>query len=230
MKGLLFTPEMFLAVMTGRKTQHRRVVPGKLKQYEEGWSLNGKAPRLLPEDWCQYQPGEVVCMLTTWAVAREYDHLSPLSVAALRSDFGGGDRRIWLAGISPKPDWAGKSRPGRFLPDAMRSLMPRLKIGDVDVQRVQQISEAAAVAEGVVSPRYYVETDRDSSFQIDMASAMKVPAVGDVMTVGTLTKVEPVGAVQLFRKLWNSINAKRKKGWSRNPQVFAIKFSREVTA
>jgi hypothetical protein len=223
MKGLLFTPEMFRAVLMGRKTQTRRVVPGKLKQYEEGWSLNGKAPRTVPADWSPYQPGETVCMLTTWSVAKTYDEFAPCVVGDLITH-GGGDRRLWLSGIAGKPEWAGKSRPGRFMPNSLRPLMPKVKIVDVDVQRVRQISEADAIAEGV-APQYRVESAIGSAI---IESHVAPPVAGCVVTgLGELIKVTPLGR-KPFRSLWNSINEKRGASWAQNPQVFVIKFSREV--
>lgn len=204
MKGLLFTPKMAQAVMDGRKTQTRRVVPGKLKLYEEGWSLDGLAPRTCDIDWCQYEPGETVCLLTTWAVAVQFDGLKPTELSpriALE--------RFWHAGMNtPKPNWAGKSRPGRFLPNILRHLMPSLKIVDVDVQRVRQISETDAMAEGVKRDGggwIYIEEDGTPSHSVRCSTAHRA-----------------------FRSLWNSINAARGYSWARNPQVFVIKFDVEL--
>lgn len=226
MKGLLFTPEMARAVIAGRKTQTRRVVPGKLKQYEEGWSLNGDAPRTLPGDWCTYQPGETVCLLTTWAVAKQFDDKRPMELSPRTTT-----ARFWHAGMGmPKPEWAGKSRPGRFLPNTLRHLMPALRIVDVDMQRVRQISEADAAAEGVIT-RWYLLRFEDSSALIQLSPDQPPPAAGELIKCGRLglrvrkiIEVSPRHARDAFRVLWNSIPAERGYSWSRNPQVFVIKF------
>lgn len=225
MKGLLFTPEMARAVIAGRKTQTRRVVPGKIKPCRIGddvyYALLAKSasphPRSLPSDWCQYQPGETVCMLTTWAVAKQFDHLKPTKLSPRIAPV-----LFWHAGSgSPKPGWAGKSRPGRFLPNKLRHLMPALKIVDVDVQRVRHISGADAVAEGVPAD-YFVEFAGGGSAIV--TSPSMAPEVGFTFTPGgKTTKVEP-RARENFRVLWNSINAARGYSWQKNPQVFVIKF------
>lgn len=203
MKGLLFTPEMARAVIAGRKTQTRRVVPGVIKPCRIGedvyYSHFAKStsphPRPLPGDWCQYQPGEKVCLLTTWAVAKQFDDLKPTELSPRIAP-----ARFWHAGMGTlKPEWAGKSRPGRFLPNKLRHLMPALEIVDVDVQRVREITEEDAKAEGVVC---------------------KVKYHGTTATIET--------ARIAFRSLWNSINAERGYSWARNPQVFVITFREEL--
>jgi hypothetical protein len=211
MKGLLFTPEMARAVIAGRKTQTRRVVPGKLKLYEEGWSLDGQAPRTCDIDWCQYEPGTTVCLLTTWAVAEEFDHIRPSKLPKRAW------RTLWHAGMTKRKPLAnvpplGRSRPGRFLPNAMRHLMPSLAITDVDVQRVRQISDADAIAEGIAEkyPGALAHYD-DGSF-----------------SGGPSPSLVCHSPRRSFRSLWNSINAVRGKSWARNPQVFVIKFDVEI--
>jgi hypothetical protein len=204
MKGLLFTPEMARAVMREQnpKTETRRVVPGRLKLYEEGWSLDGRAPRTCDIDWCQYEAGTVVCLLTTWAVAKQFDNRKPSRLSPRTTAL-----RFWHAGMgTPKPEWAGRLRPGRFLPNKLRHLMPALRIGDVDVQRVRQISAAAAIAEGIDTGCVSngVKVFRDYSQPYIWVADPRVS----------------------FRSLWNSINAKRGYSWARNPQVFVIKFGR----
>lgn len=214
MKGLLFTPEMARAVLRKNmppKTQTRRVVPGVIKPcrvfddtyYYMETEKKATPPRDIPADFCHYRPGEIVCLLTTWAVEEKYDHVRPseIPMAAFPS--------FWHAGMSKRKPLAnvpplGKSRPGRFLPNAMRHLMPALTIGDVDVQRVREITEVDAIAEGVEPIGLY-----DWRHYGDDAVACS-------------------SARRSFRSLWNSINAKRGKSWARNPQVFVVKFSREA--
>jgi hypothetical protein len=89
------------------------------------------------------------------------------------------DRGVW-------EDTDGSVVPGKWQPSIH---MPRigsritLEITDVRVQRLQEITDEDARAEGVAS--------RDD-----------------------------------FRRLWDSINAKRGYGWTTNPWVFAINFKR----
>lgn len=223
MKGLLFTPEMAYAVLTGRKTETRRVVPGRMKRYEEGWSLNGDAPRTLPGDWCHVHEGDEVCVLTTWAVAAKYDDVRPsdLPKAAFAT--------FWHAGTTcVKPlcrvPALGKSRPGRFLPNTMRHLMPKLRIEEVVVRHVREIDEASAVAEGVTTEEYLVEASHGSAV-VRPPIRSQIPLRGTITgALGMVTKVTPLGARRAFQALWDTINRKRGHGWARNPQVFVIRF------
>lgn len=84
-----------------------------------------------------------------------------------------------------------------------------LTVSDVRVQRVQDISETDAVAEGL-SP--YGGGDVDA---LGQWHRLYDTMVGD-----------PGGdfAIPVFRDLWNSINEKRGFGWDANPWVIALTF------
>lgn len=89
------------------------------------------------------QPADRLRMLTTWAVRDEFDHLKPTCV-----NFGA--TRFWHAGMSEcKPAWAGRLRPGRFLPKAERVRMPLLEVKAIRAERIQSITEDDAIAEGI---------------------------------------------------------------------------------
>ncbi len=210
MKGLLFTPEMARAVMReiDPKTNTRRIinpqpndvgfgrncqvhpyctgVPWPVAYYERRGTCWNSSDPLKPA----YKVGERVCLLTTWAVHHLMNGEKPTELG----DCIGG---FWHAGMGDKPGWCGKSRPGRFLPNHLRPLMPMLEITEVRVQRVQDISEADALAEGAEpvacgeNSVYFKERHR-------------------------------LG----FMSLWDSINAKRGFGWAQNPWVWAYTFRR----
>lgn len=80
-----------------------------------------------------------------------------------------------------------------------------LEIVNVRVERVQDISEEDAIAEGV--DRY--------------CEGWKSYTVRD----GRVTT-----AVASYRTLWDSLNAKRGFGWDKNPWVWVVEFKREVAA
>lgn len=92
----------------------------------------------------------------------------------------------WRAGESPC-----RWRPSMFMPRWASRL--NLTVKAVRVERVQDISEEDAIAEGV--------------------------------TLRGCTRYEGE-ARAAFRKLWESINAKRGYGWDVNPWVFVISFDR----
>ena len=158
MKGLQFSGAMAVAVCNGTKTQTRRTsglhhvngadydligIDGACATFarrdEPGTTVTVK---------CRYAPGDRLCLLSSWAVSREFDDLKPTALPARVAGAG----RIWHAGLStPKPTWAGKSRPTRSLTNPLRALVPHFKVESVRVERLQAITDSDALAEGVVS-------------------------------------------------------------------------------
>lgn len=159
--SILFTGPMVHAILDGQKTQTRRIIKPQpihrqnCEDYVAGWVWRfrgveyeigqdsdfwqAEAPKLCPYG----VPGDRLRMLSTWAVHQKYDHLRPLQLNKRV--------RVWTPWQDvPKPDQFGKMRPGRFCPLWMRKRwMPLAEITDVRVERVQDISEEDAVAEGV---------------------------------------------------------------------------------
>jgi hypothetical protein len=114
----------------------------------------------------------------------------------------------------PASDYGLKVTPSIFMPRWASRIT--LEITDVRVQRLQDISEADAKAEGVESPdkeRY----ERDDS----ICARCGGPGVID------LDCAECDTHTKRFRNLWDSINAKRAP-WSSNPWVWALTFARKV--
>jgi hypothetical protein len=92
---------------------------------------------------------------------------------------------------------AGRFRAAMHMPRWATRLT--LKVTDVRVARVQEISEADALAEGVSGVCRNLDT-------------------GDTSRDGN-------AALMNFARLWDSINASRGAGWSENPWVCCIGFS-----
>lgn len=175
--AILFSAEMMAAIWALQKTQTRRVInPQPVHDDGTIWSLRVLGPEMYapamydrdgemypgPDvfgiydeygDWgrvCPYgRPGDLLVPRSTWSTLPDFDHLKPsqLDPAAV-ADF------FWIAGREPKPEHFGKSRPGRFLPKILWHLLPRLEILRIGAERVQDISEADAYAEGLgLDPR-----------------------------------------------------------------------------
>lgn len=93
-----------------------------------------------------------------------------------------------------------------------------LRITDVRVERVQDISEADAIAEGVSIP-------------VDSDGNMLIQITGEYLPVNyTEKKYTESSESEIIRAhfaaLWDSLNAKRGYPWSMSPWVFALSFER----
>jgi hypothetical protein len=208
---IIFTTSMVQAIQEGRKTQTRRVInrlrgfgyitefgPSETKGYD--WHFRDK--RMRWNDITQerliaslpYQPGDLLWVRETWAniskpgyppeiiYKADDDHHDPANDAPGEYEFDGGkwrspyhlfkkDARLWLEVVS------------------------------VRVERVQDISEWDARAEGWPAERELF------------------PAIN------TMYKVQ-----RWYRGLWDSLNAKRGYGWEQNPWVWVIEFKRSTHA
>lgn len=217
-RPILFSGEMVRAILNGRKTQTRRVI--KPQPYPNGWKFDGDkihcwndylppSATLLDvgsgrdryttsdvEGWetdCPYgAPGDRLWVRETWAVHSWRDHLPAREARKYQENgeghclwyragggYGGCDahqRGRWRASIH-MPRWASRLT---------------LEITEVRVQRVQEISEGDAIAEGC-----FDEKEHDGSLP-----------------------------TEVFRVLWDSLNAKRGYAWDSNPWVWALTFKR----
>ena len=135
--GMLFTSQMVRAILEGRKTQTRRVAkpvkhPDLGNLYTPGALAMGREPQNVIDRACPLgQPGDRIYVRETWQVA-------------------GGNSGIWYAatdsktdeGNSPVTNW----RPSIHMPKDLARIW--LEVTGVRVERLQDISEADALAEG----------------------------------------------------------------------------------
>ena len=198
-RPILFSAPMVRAILAGTKTQTRRAI-----------TIPQRGAFVLRDDgggWWPYQSDDgesVICndgnerpmncpydahrlwVRETFA-PRYFDDGKP----GYRADWDGR-----AADVCPEPKW----KPSIF----MRRHESRitLEVTDVRVERLRDISEADAIAEGV-APRLRLVAD----------------AGGDREVRDT--------AVDVYRDLWDSINGKRVGcAWSDNPWVWVVSFKR----
>lgn len=184
-RPIIFSGDSVRAIRAGRKTQSRRVVKNA-KPY---------APTDSDIDvlWatgqirCPFgQPGDHLWVREAWQKARpdiRMDGTSPVAYMATDAHPATGYGPFGHEWKSPlfMPRWASRIT---------------LEITGVRVERVQNISDADAIAEGIDA--VYI-------------------ALAD-MTHGATSPIEE------FRALWNGINARRGFGWDINPWVWVIEF------
>ena len=184
-RGIIFSKPMVLALQAGIKTQTRR----KLK-FQPG--DQGALPSLSS---CPYgHPGDRLWVRESWRTLREFDDWQPGKMpptAPLRYEADGQYR-----GPQFEP---GRLRQGLFMP-RWGSRM-ELEITEVRLQKLQDITEPEAVAEGVqvvrngVTKNDYLADEEDKDL---------------------------LGAVDLYRAVWESLHGVG--SWDQNPWIWVVTF------
>lgn len=141
MKKILFNDKFGLtqAVLDGRKTQTRRIIkfsPIDAKYVkEEGWSIGGYVASEIINRYSRYKVGEVVAVAQSYSDFMEADKVLYRTV----KEVDGYRREL----ASEQKGWNNKL----FV---CADLMPhRIRITDVRVERLNDISESDCIAEGI---------------------------------------------------------------------------------
>lgn len=217
-RPILFSGAMVRAILEGRKTQTRRVLKSPpppecgihymlgneswldtenrtpLRHTWEAWG--GPLFYGRPEGYLcgshtvpmPYAPGDRLWVRETWAAVEP-------NIAPPEFPDGRLFRASWPYEPECKPVW----KPSIHMPRWASRLT--LVVKDVRVQRLQEIGEADAQAEGVLISERLEElgTEDWPEFPADYRDA--------------------------FHVLWDSLNAKRGYGWDVNPWVVAVTFT-----
>lgn len=140
---ILFNTEMVRAILDGRKTCTRRVI--KLPENMDGVPVGKNGDSSNPLGFMYpggikrppYQPGDILYVRETWCAlpVNEAGHMRGHSIYYYRAD---GDLR--------PEGWRGKWRPSIHMPKEAARIW--LKVTDVRVERLQEITEEQAKLEG----------------------------------------------------------------------------------
>lgn len=199
-RPIIFTSESVRAILDGRKTQTRRIVKhipmlgeplawcAAAKAQEPGWvHIVGDHRRFCPYG----QPGDRL-----WVREAFFDHSFD------------GEKDVTMIEYRAS-EWERDGDGGGWSPSIH---MPRwasrivLEITGVRVERLQEITEIDAQAEGVL--------EMDGQLN-DLALVRRAKAIGECVEDGRVW----------FAELWDSINGKR-ASWESNPWVWVIEFRR----
>ncbi|HDU2650365.1 hypothetical protein WFR23_00515 [Yersinia enterocolitica] len=205
-RPILFNAEMVNAILDGRKMQTRRII--KL-DHERGMvnpvvrGRNGEISsitcRLVPMLCPLGQPGDQLWVREAWAVSSIYDGCPP-------RDINPGSKPGWC-GIryAASHEWIGiKGRPSIHMPRWASRI--NLKITDVRVERLNNISEENAKAEG--AQKYDI-----SRFTTDEINLLDAPL-----------KNPDTPYTNGFALLWESCYGSG--SWAANPFVWVIGFEK----
>ncbi|HFD3725645.1 TPA: hypothetical protein ACSPMQ_005879 [Pseudomonas aeruginosa] len=172
-RPILFNDQMVRAILEGRKTVTRRVV--KPQPDFLGSMVDPNTPfktldaGLHARITCPYgEPGDRLWVREAWHVGKPHDKTAPADILAPLLAEGRGITVLYTAGgwqsvgpagreepiypdDQPLPDWAGKGRPSIHMPRWASRIL--LEVTAVRVERLQDISEEQARAEGYPAER-----------------------------------------------------------------------------
>lgn len=227
-RPILFSGPMVRAILEGRKTQTRRVVRGDAGENAEVWA----APRTIDEPWewglladhgraghggytrCPYgAPGDTLWVRETWCHARDPITSKPNGLFHYKADGEDvfEDDGDGYAVENKDGTWKSPWRSPLYMPRWASRLT--LRVTDVRVHRLHEVTEEDALAEGVEAPR----CPNCGYTRVDCGVHLDHHLCGPT---------EPPSATFEFEYLWESINGKRAP-WSSNPWVWAVTFERE---
>lgn len=218
-RPILFSGPMVRALLDGSKTQTRRIVKPQPLQavptFDEGVWNGGMIDKCTVRYFgCPFGiAGDALWVRETWRCAgSEVSELGTDAVIEYRAD---GVRRVCADPLlqQPRRDGKGVWSPSIFMPRWACRIV--LEITSVRVERVASISEADAMAEGIIKQVVTVGRAHGRP-DYDMFA----------LRPGDHCEWECT-ARDVYRKLWDSLNAKRGYGWAKNPWVWVITFQRK---
>lgn len=206
-RPILFSAPMVRAILEGRKTVTRREVK---KRAALDCLAAGFEPAFLAlpgnADLCPYgTSGDRLWVRETWAADAQVDEVAPRDLSQGEPIYYAADgaaRQTGCAMIKP-----GKGRPSIHMPRWVSRIL--LEITDVSVERLQDISGAQAIAEGIVG----VAFRPDDGWPI-CTGYMVGPDDGKTSLETTAAKA--------FAGLWDSVGG----DWNANPWVWVVEFKR----
>lgn len=225
--GIIFSGEMVRAILAGRKSQSRRVIkpqPPFHGDYafpsptvEGAWNFrSAKHTRAGLSNFplrCPYgkKPGDRLWVRETWAIADTGGRLVD-PYLNYRAD----GKRVPILSRKPSSDWCvngqcvfasdlARIRPGWHSPVYMPRWASRIRrvLTAIRVERLQEISEEDAIAEGLLSRCGDVH-----------------PQITEYSSGDGFWTTKPRTA---FLRLWDSINGK-KYPWESNPWTWVLEF------
>lgn len=204
-KPIIFSADMVRAILDGRKTVTRRVIKRDLVNMFDLERDGSLAWPHITDEYGQQRPiidyspygrvGDCLWGRETWATDSMFDNVKPSEIPHNSQTYYKAGRNKAYASFD-----LGKLRPSIFMPRWASRI--QLRVTDVRVERVQEITQGQVLHEGLGIPNDGLARRFDP-----------------IMTI----KAHP----ELMREwvtLWDSINAKRGYSWESNPFVWVVEF------
>lgn len=188
-----FSSPMVRAILAGTETQTRRVVKGwQLEWLEPPIAFTPEYVAHLDNDACPYgRAGDRLWVREAWRTVSEADKTPPRDMDAAY--------RLWFEADAPHQPGFGRYRPPMFMPRWASRIT--LELTGVRVERLNDISEADALAEGV-TPKWEPG-----------CSGRLMEALGGF-------SFRP--AASAYADLWEQINGPG--SWDANPWTWVVEF------
>lgn len=205
-RGIVMAGSSVVAILNGRKTQTRRVMTDVLCPWFNPWDCDNWQPEV--NGWA-YKGNT-----TTKNAKINYPYGVPGDRLWVRETFwtdlyinDGGVPKIYYAadGNCPRGDYVVKKKSSRFMPRWASRIT--LELTAVRVERVQDISRADAIAEGVCDAEWLEW--RENAQSVGLPEGSRIP-----------------DDIDEYAGLWNKLNFKRGYGWEVNPWVWVLEFKR----
>jgi len=226
-RPILFSGDMVRAILEGRKTQTRRVIKPQPIPCEDGsFDWRGDNYEILPRRLCPYgREGDRLWVRETWAAIWPDVYDVPLEKCNIeyRADINALYPGNWPADEARGNPEAPKWRPSIFMPRWASRIT--LDVTSITVERIQDISEEDASAEGCNLEWYRDEAGSGEIWPCPLCQGWQVyPALGANLGVTENDCDECNTSRKMFKHLWNSINDKRGYSWDSNPWVWVVEF------
>lgn len=216
-RPILFSSSMVRAILDGSKTMTRRIIRPQPTHFNPAGTPRRVVPNGGPsESICcpAGEPGDRLWVRETFSGPHCMD-ASDGCKAVPPSKWGDCSRIwYWADGNPTEGDWT-RPRPSIHMPRWASRIL--LEITAVRVERLQDISEDDARAEGIERGKdfpgwYRGPLDGDSAGLAEAGRHFKIPTAFPKLA---------------FRALWESINGP--KSWAANPWVWVVEFRRVET-
>jgi hypothetical protein len=214
-KPILFSAPMIRALLAGKKTMTRRLlhpqpIPtdpaniGEFLYYWQGFAGNETGLRTIAPKHCRYQPSDVLWVKEAYQIDGE----TPGSVLGC---YLADKERFWMSLNSEELEKFHARRypmnptPGMFMYRSLSRIA--LRVADVRIERLRDITEDDAVSEGVARQLY------------------TIPLMGEGWIYRDYLNHDNsfYTARESVKSLWQSING-RKCSWESNPWLAVISF------